>query len=388
MVSYSPILFDRVRFNKDLLDEKISSVFSYFSALSLPNGEYLWQNNLIKPNSIVQIINSSLVEINNGIITPVWPDIEVQNLMVKTLSSFSSNEIYNILYNLKDSYLNIRTAVTDKVIFKKSFNTELLYYIDEIKKINYTFISNLYLAILYYLMNDAGECKNYLISCHDTIKEYELLNYVEYLIYIENLLLFEVKSSNMRKIYFVKNTDNVLLNQELSVIFYVKRTIAAIELFTGQHIRPIENNKKEIISKLRKFKPTLLVLWGHGSLKNGYNILDGILDLKNKEHLNKDDMKELLKGYQENQDIYLFDYACSKGHFSKYNYFIPMTLFAGVKDQGMSDPSSYRYSLGFFKSYSLTQKIEDCHEIGMICLSMGSIQYVNDFVMLNVPRKN
>ncbi|HZV69731.1 MAG TPA: hypothetical protein VFG10_09310 [Saprospiraceae bacterium] len=388
MLPTSKIIFNRDKFKTDLHENKLCPVFSYFTAPTLADGEYLWQSNLIKPKSIVHILNASLINIKDGKITPVFEDNEIQELVVKTLTSFDNDELYDILYNYKNSYSNIKKIFSNKVIFNKSFNEELLYYIDEIKKINTSFISNLYLAILYYLADNIEDCKNYLKSCQDIIDDYSLFNYSDYLIYVNKLLLTELKTSNLRKIYIVKNTDNVLGTGKIKDIFYIKRTIAAIKLFTKQNIYPIEGNRFIIISKLNSYKPTLLILWGHGTLSKGYKILDGKNDDEKKEHLNNIDMESLLNTYSENEDILLLDYACSKGHFSKLKYSIPMTLFAGTGDHGMSDSPGYRYSLGFIKTYVSTQTIEDCHEIGMICLTMGSRQYVNDFVKLNVTKKN
>ena len=169
MIYQTRILFDRERFNHDLLQKKVFSAISYFSAPDLPDGEYLWQNNLIKPSSIIHILSTSIVRIINGKMIPVWDNNEMQILLIKSLTALNSDILYDILFDLKDYYHSIRVIIKSRVIFTKSFNDELLYYIDEITKINFTVLSNLYLSVLYFLKDDIIESEKHLLFCNELI---------------------------------------------------------------------------------------------------------------------------------------------------------------------------------------------------------------------------
>ncbi len=393
------VIFDLVKYNSQVHPLSSGPDESYFYVDQLEDGIYFWPNNYIRPRSIFDMLETSIIKVRQNKIyainknSPIFGSQHpqfIQNIIFDNGHPIGNFNLPLLIKKFDKEYTEItKIFATNRIILVKSINNQLNELINRFFRFRNTFFGQLFLSLFYWLKGDSAKAKNYILSSIKFVSENDQNRYSEYL--NEIYLFYSIKRSVEFTGFVSILSPSVLSLFEDKDKFnklYIDRLFENIQYgLQSTRVIRINGNRDQVMEKLTASNPTILVLYGHGNPKFGYAILDGNNDRKNTEYFNSDDLQYLLKRYSKDINFTLLDCVCSKGYYRNSNYKFPVEYISNwLNEDGNFDyPSAYFYSIGFFYAYNGFENIDHAHNMGLLLLSLTSEQYLSTFSIETIP---
>jgi hypothetical protein len=359
--------------------------------VKVKNGQYFWLNPPFKISSIKDIISFGFVEVNNGVLQ--FNRIlngKHQSKNNCNLRILKKEYLSALLYKLDDGREEIKTFFDfPGEIFQLTIREEIYFYIKKLEGISPSFLSNLYLALMYFLYDDKEKSVFSIRRCIHTIKKHRLYNYISYFTKIEKLfeLIPSTDYPTINLCYLIRQPNEFfeLPDEGLSKLYIERTEFLLNNKLKDKFISEIGNKKHHSI-KIPECSPKIIIFSGHAKPNNGYYIQSFVGSNSNDfsdELLTAEELRNILKNYETLADeILLFDFACNDDYYVKNNYYpINVTIFNnGISDLGVFNyQSGYFYLFGFLKTFRKKEDISTSHEFGRLVLSMYSDEFVDTY---------
>jgi hypothetical protein len=382
---YKEIEFDLEKYASK--DKSIHSSLDDYFTVNLQNGIYFLQiaNNDHELYSIREIVGWCLVEVNDQRIKWICKEFISPNEISYFLSNIIQQKLYAILTKFIGDHIIIKRIFSNpEVIFSKTYQQELAFYVSELMKHEDSILKHLFLSILYYLQ---GNYVNSTLAINKTIQIAKYSGHYSFLNYLKNIKTYIANLNNglprkMIQVHMLSPTNEALKAGDQHEYLYAKQIEKSLNEVISTPITVISGNKTTVIQRLMNARPKLLILFGHGNREKGYNISDAIEDETHPENFTNEDLKNLLQGYADNEDFLFLDFVCCHDHYFKINFYGKrIILFSSRRHEygSFSRPSAYYFALGFFNALLRTDDYHECFQMAKLSMSMCTYEYADSY---------